>query len=54
MPAIFGWVRVKISGINVLHPSAQTQKLGLKTSSHQLIFSKSKTLLILLFDLTRI
>ncbi len=30
MPAIFGWVCDKISGLNVLHPPVQTQKLGLE------------------------
>ena len=30
MPTVFGWVWVKISGINVLHPSVQTQELGVE------------------------
>ena len=30
MPAVFGWLWVKISGINVLLPPVQTQKLGLE------------------------
>ena len=30
MPAVFGRVWAKISGLNVLLPSVQTQKLGLE------------------------
>ena len=30
MPAVFGWIWIKISGINVLHHSVHTQKLGLE------------------------
>jgi hypothetical protein len=30
MPAVFGCLWVKISGINVLLPPVQTQKLGLE------------------------